>query len=115
MFARLLLPIVVVLCAALALCASGPDTPPAEGQMIEGISAEGQFAAISAGGDHSCGLRPDGAAECWGDDYDGRASPPWGEFTVVSAGVFHSCGLRSDGTAERWGYDYDGRRSPSSR
>ena len=36
----------------------------------------GIFKAVTVGGDHCCGLRPDGSIECWGDDTFGQASPP---------------------------------------
>jgi hypothetical protein len=39
-------------------------------------AAVGSFTAVSAGDHHTCGLRTDGAAECWGDDGGGRATPP---------------------------------------
>ena len=63
----------------------------------------GEFASVSAGGLHTCGVRTDGAAECWGDDYYGQATPPSGQFASVSAGLFHTCGVRTDGAAECWG------------
>ena len=31
----------------------------------------GRFTAISAGGDHSCGITADGAAQCWGNNASG--------------------------------------------
>ena len=68
---------------------------------------------ISAGGHHTCGLREDGTAMCWGKDIEGRISPPNDErFTVISAGNWHTCGLREDGEAVCWGNNRDGRASP---
>ena len=57
------------------------------------------FSQVSAGGWHSCGLRADGAAVCWGDNGSGQADAPEGDFKQISAGGLHSCGLRADGTA----------------
>ena len=37
-----------------------------------------QFTAISTGWSHTCALRADGTAVCWGTDWDGRATPPGG-------------------------------------
>ena len=61
------------------------------------------FSQVSAGGWHSCGLRADGAAVCWGDNGSGQADAPEGDFKQISAGGLHSCGLRADGTAVCWG------------
>ena len=37
---------------------------------------EGRFTAISAGWDHTCGLRESGAIECWGRNDDGQTDVP---------------------------------------
>ena len=63
----------------------------------------GTFTQISAGGDHSCGLRADGSAVCWGGNYFGGATAPTGSFTQISAGWDHTCALRADGSAVCWG------------
>jgi alpha-tubulin suppressor-like RCC1 family protein len=41
------------------------DTPV---QVLGGL----QFATISAGGDHTCGITTGGAAYCWGSNFDGQ-------------------------------------------
>ena len=58
---------------------------------------------ISAGWNHSCGVRTDGTAQCWGKNSHGQADAPSGTFTTISAGGTHSCALRTDGTAQCWG------------
>ena len=70
------------------------------------------FASVSAGGHHTCGVRTDGAVECWGRNGDGRSSPPGGTFASVSAGGWHTCGVRTDRTVECWGWDDYGEWSP---
>ena len=47
----------------------------------------GEFAAVSAGGSHSCGLRSDHTIVCWGSNVDsvdgthsGQADAPLGRF-----------------------------------
>ena len=73
----------------------------------------GPFASVSAGSSHTCGVKTDGAVECWGsnEDFDGnivgQAAPPGGSFTSVSAGVFHTCGVETDGSVECWGANHD--------
>ena len=79
----------------------GQATPP-----------DGEFASVSAGYRHTCGVRTDGTVECWGSNRFGRATPPDGEFASVSAGDFHTCGVRTDGTVECWGSNGSGRATP---
>ena len=63
-----------------------------------------RFVAISSGENHTCALREDGAAVCWGFDDQGEASPPEGErFGAIDSGALHSCGLREDGSVSCWG------------
>ena len=72
------------------------QTPPA-GETLVSLSTDYM---------HSCGLREDGTAVCWGSNRDGEASPPAGEkFVSVDTGSLHSCGLREDGSAVCWGAD----------
>ncbi len=64
-----------------------------------------RFIQVSAGGDHTCGLRSDGSVVCWGSDEFGQLRVPADErFTAVAAAGVHTCGLRTDGTAVCWGY-----------
>ena len=69
-------------------------TPTGSGRAAHTLSA------ISSGWrDHTCGLREDGTAVCWGLDSHGMTSPPEGEtFAAISSGDRHTCGLRLDGT-----------------
>ena len=80
-----------------------PDAAPTSG-----------FASVSAGAFHSCGVRSDGAVDCWGRDLEGQSSPPSGAFVSVSAGLNHSCGVRSGGAVDCWGRYDIGRSSPPS-
>ena len=63
----------------------------------------GQFNAVSAGGNHTCGLRTNNTITCWGDNAHGQTDAPSGQFNTVSAGGLHTCGLRTDGTITCWG------------
>ena len=60
------------------------------------------FKSVSAGGQHSCAVRSDDTAVCWGNNGSGRADAPTGGFKSVSAGGYHSCAVRSDDTAVCW-------------
>ena len=78
-----------------------PPTPPAD-----------SFDSVSAGWQHTCGVRSDGSVACWGSDRFGQATPPAGSFDSVSAGWQHTCGVRSDGSVVCWGSDRFGQATP---
>ena len=83
-------------------CASRPDPQPTE-------QPAGGFIAISAGGFHSCAIRADNTAVCWGDNRFGKADAPPGQYTAIAAGGAHTCGIRTDNTAVCWGANVSGR------
>ena len=70
-----------------------------------------EFASVSAGDLHTCGVRTDGSLACWGHNHLGQALPPQGEFASVSAGYSHTCGVRDDGSVACWGSNGDGQAS----
>ena len=79
---------------------------------LEGRPAASSSVSVSAGYDHTCGVRSDGSVACWGSNEDGEATPPAGSFDSVSAGGAHTCGLRSDGSVACWGWDGYGQATP---
>ena len=83
-----------------------------------------RFAAVSAGGDHTCGVTPGGTAYCWGWNQDGQlgdgtrvdrrtpvpvAAPAGVGFAAVSLGGWHTCGVTLGGTAYCWGHNAYGQ------
>ena len=44
----------------------------------------GLLTQVSAGDDHTCGVKSDGTVACWGFNGNGEATPPAGRFTQVS-------------------------------
>jgi len=64
---------------------------------------------ISAGFDHTCGLKMDGTIVCWGDNTVGQTASPEGTFTQLSAGEYHNCGVKTDGTIACWGDNGEGQ------
>lgn len=71
-----------------------------EGAMPDG---QGGTVALASGDSHTCALRADGRAVCWGLNDQGQATPPADRFIALSAGRAHTCGLRADGSALCWG------------
>ena len=75
------------------------------------------FSAMALGGRFACGLTSEGAAYCWGYNFDGQVGDGTtkGEkfapvavktderFGSIVAGKNHACGLRQDGAAFCWG------------
>ena len=91
-------------CAPTALpCVGIPRTTPTpHGRLLPPEGA--RFNTITAGVNHTCGLRADGSAACWGENRNGDAFPPGSEALVaISAGSADTCGLRVDGTWGCWG------------
>jgi hypothetical protein len=97
-------------CLMLLLLVAAPATATAAPSPSDGPIAGVDGVLLSAGYRHTCGVRTDGFAECWGHNGSGRSSPPADvTFTSISAGYRHTCGVRTDGFAECWGDDRDGQ------
>ena len=95
--ARLLLGASVLACVTLL-----PSLAFAHSSAVP--DGHGTVTALAAGNRHTCGLRSDGSAVCWGDKSQGQITAPVGAtFTALVAGGSHSCGLRADGSAVCWG------------
>ena len=85
-----------LLAAPLALA---HDTP----QPIANTEGGSGVVAVSAGWYHSCGLKADGAVDCWGWNDYGQAADQPGPYLSVVAGYRHTCGLKADGAVDCWG------------
>lgn len=95
-------------------------------------AVRGAYSSISAGFDHSVGLKADGTVWAWGDDSGGQASwtcftpamslrcltptpvitsasGVFGDVKAIAAGAAFSLALKNDGTVWAWGYDSNGQ------
>lgn len=76
------------------------------------------FATVSSGVDHTCALKYDGSAWCWGGDNDGQlglgpaAGQAWVRYPtrviyngwrLIQTGEYATCGIRTDRTLWCWG------------
>jgi hypothetical protein len=78
------------------------------------------WAQISAGVTHTCGLRTDGTVWCWGDTY-----PMWSQYpaqvgtdsdwTSISSGYESACGLKADHSLWCWGNNTAGQLGDGTR
>ena len=74
------------------------------------LPSDSRFSSVSSGPEHTCGLREDGSAMCWGRI---QSTPPEGEtFSAISFGGAHGCGLRENGSVVCWGWNDLGQASP---
>ena len=99
----------------------------------QGVDADTRFLSLSAGWNHTCGIKADGRAACWGGDDDRQTDPassPQGvdadtRFLALSAGGGpsddpgnaaggHSCGIKADGRVACWGSSAEGQTDPAS-
>ena len=78
--------------------------------------------SINAGNRHSCAVKADGRAACWGENFDGQLGdntvvkklfatnvPDLSGAASISAGGAHTCALKTDGSAACWGRNLDGQ------
>ena len=78
--------------------------PPAVPATVVGEPVHvGNLVEVAAGAGHSCGLREDGSAVCWGRDYEGQASVPVASFVSLGAYRLQTCGALTEGGIQCWG------------
>lgn len=101
--------------------------------VVVGEALDDRYSVLSAGGAHTCGLRLNGRAYCWGSHWFGEggrgkakgtvasnsASPVAVEsdlrFTDIDAGMQHTCGIAGPGIAYCWGNNFVGALGDGSK
>lgn len=107
----------------------GAVTPP-QPLPVEVDGSHDDWSAVSAGGDHTCGLRDSGHLFCWGLDFfgqlgdgpggDGESPVPVevaggiSDWAAVSAGHDHTCALEESGRLFCWGRNHHGQLGDDS-
>jgi alpha-tubulin suppressor-like RCC1 family protein len=100
----------------------GDGTTVNKSSPVSVVGGFTDWTQVSAGSQHSLGLRANGTAWAWGNNGNGRfgddaltnrSSPVsvvggFTDWTQVSAGSQHSLGLRANGTAWGWGINTTG-------
>ena len=76
-------------------------SPPPD--IVPPIYLAQDLVSVDTGSGHTCGLRRDGAAFCWGRDWEGQSSEPEGKFTAIAVARHYSCGALSRGGVQCWG------------
>lgn len=114
------------ICAAALIGCSETTEPVRRFPVLDDVG-ESQWATVSVGGDHTCGLQVNGAAFCWGSNrsfqlgvaqvdtscgtassaYECALSPqpvqPGVKFLSISAGARHTCAITESREAYCWG------------
>ena len=83
------------------------------------------FKAVASGDAHACGIKLDGAAQCWGQNWRNRGNNqldiPTNEdgtaisFAALDSNAAHTCGIREDNNQlVCWGFDDAGQSSGQS-
>lgn len=107
---------------AVAACqedASAPTEPARSEAAVTTAAVALKFIAITAGGDHTCGIASDETAWCWGSNLEGQLGDGTNtirlkpvlvkggrHFVQISAGSEHTCGIATDELAYCWGSIY---------
>ena len=94
---------------------TGSDSEPVTVPVpVEGLDS---VVEIGAGQDHTCALRSDATAWCWGNGGNGQIGPDWdygvtapvkvtgvGDVAGLSVGLYHTCLQLEDGTVPCFGW-----------
>src|ERR1700704_1738571 len=106
--------VLVMLSLAVLVLSWGATTtsasPSGDRETVAGGWTRGEV--ISSGLYHTCALKSDGTATCWGLNGSGQSTAPGGTFVAISSGGSHTCAIKSDGTIGCWGDNTYGQSTP---
>ena len=88
------------------------DVPPLSVDVDVRVDAfvPGLVKQVSAGQYHTCALRNDGTAFCWGSNAAGQSTPPSATFfSQISSGDSFNCGVTLDRSVVCWGSNGQGQ------
>ena len=87
-----------------------PSPSPTPGRPPTAANQRIPYVQVTAGKFHSCALRADGVAHCWGQNSHGATNVPARmRFRQISAGLDFTCGLRYAGDITCWGGNSQGQ------
>ncbi len=104
-------------------------TQPVKVHTNSAATGWSDWVSVATGWNHTCGIRINGTAWCWGAPWDGAlgdnqdstirprpvqvqsssSTTGWTDWVQIGAGENYTCGLRANGTAWCWGNNSDGR------
>jgi alpha-tubulin suppressor-like RCC1 family protein len=87
-------------------------SPPEKSDLHPSAAENTMVKDVSSAASHTCAIRLDGTVACWGQNFNGQATPPQGTFTSIRATQTHTCGIRTDSTLACWGTDHWGLTTP---
>ena len=110
--ARLLLVSLALLLGACSTLTPAVPDPAVPNLATNAVTGGFAFKQLSAGFLHTCGLKVDGSAVCWGANYNSQLKVPEDTtFTQLSTGRYHTCGVKQSGSTVCWGANYNGQLS----
>ncbi len=112
--------------AQLGYKAQDDSATPSSSFPVTGVSGSISARHIAGGDSHTCAVRSNGSASCWGLNNSGqvgdnttftRTTPTAVKITnavAVALGLRHSCALTADGTMDCWGDNSSGQLGDGS-
>lgn len=83
---------------------ASPTAPTTPDAPVAAAPNQAPFVQVGTGENHTCGVRSDGSAECWGTNDQGQLAVPRNlRFRKIASGWRFSCGIKIDGTLACWG------------